>query len=837
MNSSNTNNIPRQGKGQAPFSSEVPELLEHHLEHLKSSGISIKVIRERGYRSVLGKTPLKEAGFSKAQQRAPGILIPLYGVDGTVVGYQYRPDDPRKDAKRERPIKYENALGSSAHLDVPPRCLGQLGDPNIPIWFSEGAKKADSLATQGACAVNLSSVWGFKGKNPFGGVTLQADFDLIALKDRVSYVIYDSDYATNPFVHKAQERLLEHLRRKGSNAKAIYLPPKPDGGKQGADDFLAAGHTINDLIALALAPEEIPQPSSRYRSSDGYCTEEGRLCWVKPTQNGEVVVPLCNFDAKVTEVITRDNGLDISKSFKVVGVEGTGQPLPTVEVPTSGFESMGWVTNEWDTRAILSANQTAKSRLREAILLQSLNADRRAIYSHTGWREIDGRPAFLTASGALGMPNVDVEVEDDLTNYHLPEPVDDPTEAIRASYEFLQIGSLEVLLPLWSEMFLAPLSSILEPAFTLFIVGPSGAYKSTVTALALNHFGEKFDEFHLPAAWRDTENKLEKSLFLAKDLPLVIDDWAPGQDSAKARELEAKAEHVIRAQGNLQGRGRLRSDTSSRKKYIPRGLLITSGEQLPGGHSHTARIFTVEIESGDIDLSKLTVAQERKHLYSIAMTHYILWLQKKLDVLKKGLRKQWQLWRDQARAEQMHPRLFGEVAWLYAGLTLALDFMSESGVIDPTEAAEMSKNGWKLFVKLAEEQGGRVEEQRPGKKFVAALASLVDQGKVIFWSKDDDEPKKAGPSETVIGWTEGDTYLLLNPQAAYATVHEFCSKTGEPFTFKQTAVWTDLKRLGYSVCNAGRYQASARIYGKSRWVVKLRTAVLQGEGDLSLFEK
>ncbi len=331
-------NTENATKSQAPFSAEVPELLQKHLDHLKASAISLEVIKERGYKSVLGKTPLKEAGFSTQQRRAPGILIPLHGVDGTIIGHQYRPDKPREDT-RGRVMKYENPLGSSVRLDVPPRCLMQLGDPSIPICFSEGTKKADSLATQGACAVNLGSVYGFKGKNPFGGVTLQADFDLIALKGRDSYATYDSDYATNPFVLKAQERLLEHLRRKGSNAKAVYLPPKPDGGKQGVDDFLAAGHTINDLIALALAPEEIPLPSSRYRSSEAYCIEEGRLCWVKPTPNGEVVVPLCNFDAKVTEVITRDNGLDISKALKIIGIEGTGQPLPTVELSITSVKN------------------------------------------------------------------------------------------------------------------------------------------------------------------------------------------------------------------------------------------------------------------------------------------------------------------------------------------------------------------------------------------------------------------------------------------------------------------------------------------------------------------
>ena len=90
---------------------------------------------------MLGKTALKEAGFSNAQQRAPGILIPLHGVDGTVIGHQYRPDKPREDTKRGRLIKYENPLGSLIRLDVPPRCRKQLGDPSVPLFFTEGAKK------------------------------------------------------------------------------------------------------------------------------------------------------------------------------------------------------------------------------------------------------------------------------------------------------------------------------------------------------------------------------------------------------------------------------------------------------------------------------------------------------------------------------------------------------------------------------------------------------------------------------------------------------------------------------------------------------------------------
>lgn len=131
---------------KSPFSTEIPALLTQHLEHLKASAIFTEVIKERGYRSVLGKTDLKSASFSKAQQRAPGILIPLYSVDGSSIGYLYRPDNPRLNTKG-KPIKYENPTGSSIRLDVLPRFQPMLANPEIPIFFVEGVKKADALAS------------------------------------------------------------------------------------------------------------------------------------------------------------------------------------------------------------------------------------------------------------------------------------------------------------------------------------------------------------------------------------------------------------------------------------------------------------------------------------------------------------------------------------------------------------------------------------------------------------------------------------------------------------------------------------------------------------------
>jgi hypothetical protein len=261
---------------QPVFSQQVPALLTHHFNQLHvGSAIAVDVIMEHGYESVLGKKRLADLGFSKAQQRTPGILIPLWGVDGQQIGYQYRPDNPRVTDKGKL-IKYENKPHSSIRLDVPLRCRPMLENPNIPIFFVEGVKKADALASQGACAVALNGVWGFKGKNPFGAATILADFDYIGLKNRDCFVVYDSDYATNPLVRKAQDRLVEHLTRKG-NVKVVYLPANADGKKQGVDDFLAAGHTMAEVIALATEPQEEVEEKKEREILQNYFHHNNRL--------------------------------------------------------------------------------------------------------------------------------------------------------------------------------------------------------------------------------------------------------------------------------------------------------------------------------------------------------------------------------------------------------------------------------------------------------------------------------------------------------------------------------------------------------------------------------
>ena len=292
--------------GGSIFSDSAPDLLESHFCHLHDgSGISPEVILERGYKTIMGKTDLGSLGFSRSQQRTPGILIPLWTVDGKQEGYQYRPDHPRFNQK-SRPIKYESPLGSSIRLDCPPRCHKMLSDPHVPLWITEGSKKADALASKESCAVSLTGVWGFKGKNELGGVVLLADWDRIALKGRTVYLAFDSDVATKAPVRQALERLTEHLRRRGAKVWIANLPQDGDA-KTGIDDYLLK-HPLDDAIKLAVEAATEGESLERELPVPGFVLADGTV--------GEMVI---GENTERTFVVIVNGSVRKAPSFQING--------------------------------------------------------------------------------------------------------------------------------------------------------------------------------------------------------------------------------------------------------------------------------------------------------------------------------------------------------------------------------------------------------------------------------------------------------------------------------------------------------------------------------------
>jgi len=223
-------------------------LLPQHAAMLAASAVSVEMAQARGYRSVDTKARLESLGFTRQQRNVPGLLVPVRDADGTCVGFQYRPDEPRV-TDRGRAVKYETPPGQRNRLDVPLSVGPLLGDPTVDLWVTEGARKADAAAGLGLACISLSGVWNWRGSNEHGGKTALSDWNDVALNDRQVVLAFDSDVATKPSVGKALAALADYLTSKGARVEICHLPDSGNG-KTGLDDFIAAGHDLDELVAL-----------------------------------------------------------------------------------------------------------------------------------------------------------------------------------------------------------------------------------------------------------------------------------------------------------------------------------------------------------------------------------------------------------------------------------------------------------------------------------------------------------------------------------------------------------------------------------------------------------
>ena len=154
-----------------------------------------------------------------------------------------------------------------------------------------------------------------------------------------------------------------------------------------------------------------------------------------------------------------------------------------------------------------------------------------------------------------------------------------------------------------------------------------------MAALAQQHWGAGLDARHLPGSWSSTGNALEGQAFAAKDAIFVIDDFVAGATLHDQARLHREADRVFRAQGNRSGRGRMRADGGLRPPKPPRGLILSTGEDIPRGQSLRSRILVLEVETGAVNWERLSVCQQdaAAGLYAQALAAFVRWLAPRYD--------------------------------------------------------------------------------------------------------------------------------------------------------------------------------------------------------------
>ena len=446
-------------------------------------------------------------------------------------------------------------------LDVPPPVRGWIGDPKRPLFVTEGVRKADAAASIDLCCIALLGVWNWRGRNDGGGYTALADWESVALKGRLVYVVFDSDVMTKKEVHAALSRLKTFLESRGASIRLVYLPPDKGGEKVGLDDYLAVdGHDVSTLMELAsselrgLANDDPPET---------YLATDDGMMWQKPSREGTIPTLLTNFVAKITEDVTEDDGVEKRRTF---WIEASLRGRTTqFSIPATQFASMNWATDHLGAAAIVFPGFGVKDHTRTAIQVTSGDVTRRVTYGHLGWRKIGGDWVYLHAGGAIGadgaVPDVSVKLPSALALFELPEPPDKTSlrTAIKRNLAFLELAPHHITVPVHCQIWRSVLRST---DFNEHLSGRTGEGKTALAALAQQHFGSGMDAEHLPASWSSTGNSLEALAFRAKDALLVVDDFAPAGGRFDVERLHKEADRLMRAQRNRSGRGRLRADAT-----------------------------------------------------------------------------------------------------------------------------------------------------------------------------------------------------------------------------------------------------------------------------------
>ena len=602
-----------------------------------------------------------------------------------------------------------------------------------------------------------------------------------------------------------------------------------------------AGGRFDD--ALKLAKQKVVDAATRGRAGDIVETQfevvDGRLCIMWKS------VPhfLASFDARIVRDIVTDDGVSRTRSFEIVGTTQEGEPLPQVTVTPGELACDNWPMKHWGSVATISAGRGHTDLLREAVQRRS-QPELCHVFVHTGWRDVNGEIAFLTATGAIGeAPGIVVKLDDGLARYRLPLVATRPDQAVQRVLSILDVASPRIAVPLLLAMFRAPIQSIFPMDATLHLFGASGTFKSSLAALALCLFGN-FTATTLPASFGSTDAALERKCFLAKDVPLVVDEATPASadDHDKIRQ---RAANFFRNQGNRTTRSRMRSDMTARPDNPPRCLAITTGEDTPSATTEMARVLAIEVSRGDVDSRVLGDLQRVRNEFPHAMTAFVNWLRPRLGLLG--------LW-----AEDRHRELCGELGVRSAGharsapniahLALAADliaeFCVELGVFDATDATDFVSHCHRGLRDAAARHEGSAHSAKPGRRFLEVLALLLRRGEVHLV---EDTGAKHAPTldrastSTMIGWRRqrpSGVRILLLPRAAIHAAGVHLKLQGAGVFAREGQIWRDLRADGLIEPGDGGHSTVKRmIAGKAERVIDLDAAALDapnlGEVEVS----
>lgn len=532
-----------------------------------------------------------------------------------------------------------------------------------------------------------------------------------------------------------------------------------------------------------------------------------------------IPVKLADFVPVLVAEITRDDGTEQTKMFKISAVHKSGIALPEVTVSADEMQSMKWLLNRWGAYGAAQPKQNVLSKICHAILSTKTVVEFRTVYLQIGWKKINGEYVFL-------MPNaqrqISVELQGKLKNYFFSSKYSKDDLIYLSAMLENSFAPQNVMLPLLAVTFLCPLNHFLkiagyEPKFVTALIGKTGSRKSTLAALFLSFFG-KFSASDLPMSFHDTANSILSNIYYLKDVLTCIDDFHPS-GMLHEQEMKSIAQNISRFYGDRIGRARLNSKSELKSSRPPTGNAIITAEYAPEiSVSGSARYFNIELNENDVQLDELSEYQQLAGSGKLCgiMQLYIDWIKDVYladeNLFVKMLEDMFLKYRSDfinvlCRSKiKFHNRTPDMLAHLKIGFSFLLMFLNMSEQITKLELDKFEKVFDEIILKAVSSNAEIIALENPTTKFCEKLRSLLDSGRCYIEIKG----AESSPRQKNCLGLQDDDYYYLFADAAHSEVRKLCAEQGEHFSISKNELLRQLRKDGILISRTNRNTVSVR---------------------------
>lgn len=572
-------------------------------------------------------------------------------------------------------------------------------------------------------------------------------------------------------------------------------------------------------------------------------TPEGQLFYLQPLKdaNGVSKEPIANHAPMLRRIVRKQDGFTTTEQIEFHARRNNMYELPVCVDKKTMIGNQPHVAFSPACRIYLGKGNV--SHYSEFMAIQCEDATVENIYTHTGWIVSEtGERVFLNGSGSITkdglVQDYSVELDPDFQHFQF-YPVEVPVaECFDSVVRGLgKVVPENVYIPLLAYVFMTPLNDLLrhkgkEPCFSLYLIGKTGSYKSSISKMLLSFFGKFSYADTAPITFLDTQNAIGRKLAVGADLPLLLDDRRPTNNTADKLRYEGIEKYVSSAIGDRATRGRLNADSTAKTSYVARSNLIVTAEEafVNIGSSSIARSVSVELQPDTVNFAELQSLQDVPEHFNKVMQLYVQWIIEHYDQINTesdGLIKEYR----EVFSKAGHARLATAFSQLLFGYTIYLLFLKDHGQLSESDGNSMIATAKSVFLEMCDKQSKKVEDEKPTVLFTELLKEMLETKRVTVSdlrkvkTVGDDVINQPTIGKGHIGYRDDDYYYLI-PQEAYTQVYKFYGESGYTFPASKTSLWKMFMDEGKVSPDVSRIDKRKKINGKYTRYIWLRANVL-----------